>query len=327
MARRPAASGLPTPARSGRRASATIKSVRRLATSLAVVGALAAQSTAPTLVQFTPRVIAALEDEDIAESSGVAASLANSGIYWTHNDSGDAPVLFAFDRQGRSHGRWTVTGARNVDWEDIALGPGPRGGGAYLYIADIGDNDMARREVTVYRVEEPAVGAAGTCASHCATKAAEAFQMEYPDGPHNAESLIVHPKTGDIYIVSKANAADPATTVYAARANQLGANKIRLAAIARLALPDRLTLALAGGITGGTVSADGRRVALCDNLHYYEATLPGGDGFDQIWKQPFYSRLLGVVGQIEGIDYRADGKALILTGEGKPAAVLEIPLE
>src|SRR5262249_9269918 len=66
-----------------------------------------------------------LENQSIRESSGIAASRRNAGVFWTHNDSGDGPFIYAFDRQGKHRGVWRVAGAGAVDWEDMAIGPGP----------------------------------------------------------------------------------------------------------------------------------------------------------------------------------------------------------
>ena len=96
-----------------------------------------------------------LLNKSIDESSGLVASRVNPGIYWTHNDSGDGPFIYAFDQTGRSRGIVRVAGANNRDWEDISVGPGPQTGTSYLYIGDIGDNDFIRREVVLYRIPEP----------------------------------------------------------------------------------------------------------------------------------------------------------------------------
>lgn len=70
-----------------------------------------------------------IEDPRITESSGLAASRAHPGIYWTHNDSDDGPYVYAVDsRTGKtvatitmkgwaSHGTWRRsprTGRRSV---------------------------------------------------------------------------------------------------------------------------------------------------------------------------------------------------------------------
>jgi hypothetical protein len=80
-----------------------------------------------------------------------------------------------------------------------------------------------------------------------------------------------------------------------------------------------------GVITGGSISPDGRRVALCDYFQGYELTLPAGSAnFNDIWKQKMVSFDLGKRKQGEAITYRLDGKALLATSEGKNSAVIQV---
>ncbi len=271
-----------------------------------------------------PEEMAVLADTAVNESSGVAASRRHPGVYWTHNDSGDAPRVFAFDSGGRALGRWLLTGAHNVDWEDIATGPGPRPGTPYLYVGDIGDNSRVRQSITVYRIEEPAV-LAGACLRECRTPPAEAFRFEYPrGGPFDAETLLVHPRTGGLYIVTKAMGEHETTTVYKAPAPLTAGRTVRLLQVAQLDIPERTFVSLIGGITGGAISPDGARVALCDYFRAYEAVLPAGAPFDAVWKREFHGIPLGLAGQHEGICYSADGRALIITAEGRPCRVVRL---
>jgi len=265
--------------------------------------------------------IAHLEDARVTESSGVAASRANPGVYWTHNDSGDAPVVYAFGPEGRSLGRWRVRGANALDWEDIAVGPGPKRGQQYLYIGDIGDNQRQRREVLIYRVEEPRAPA---CKSGCNTSPAAAIRLRYPDGPHNAEALAVHPVTGDLYIVTKTGGEDSSTKVYKARAPLAGGKPVIMQRVATLSVPDGFLSMFVGGITGGDISPDGRRVVLCDYFRAYEAVLPARAAFDAIWRQEFTAIPIVVGKQVEGVCYRADGKAILATAEGKPCPLMDL---
>ncbi len=268
----------------------------------------------------TARIIAQLEDTRVNESSGVVGSRAHRGIYWTHNDSGAGPVLYGFDLEGRARGHWKVTGADAVDWEDIAIGPGPRRGRWYLYIGDIGDNQRRREQVVVYRVEEPRPAA---CESGCATGAATAIRLRYPDGPHNAEALLIHPATSELYIVTKANSGDRETAVYKASLRGSGSKPMTLARVAVLGIPEPYFVNFIGGITGGEISSDGRRVVLSDYFRAYEAVLPTGAAFDKIWRREFTRIPLGVGLQVEGICYRPGAKSIIATSEGKPCRVLE----
>src|SRR5215217_8757126 len=109
----------------------------------------------PSAPYGPPVTIATLKDKSVSESSGLVASRTTPGAYWTHNDSGDGPFIYAFDPHGDSLGVFRVTGAQARDWEDISIGPGPERDKSYLYIGDIGDNDQQRSEVVVYRVAEP----------------------------------------------------------------------------------------------------------------------------------------------------------------------------
>ena len=269
-----------------------------------------------------PVRLANLEDRAVNESSGIVASRRNPGLFWTHNDSGDGPTLYAFDRKGKSRGRWRVAGAQAVDWEDIAAGPGPEQGISYLYIGDIGDNDSERDYVTVYRVAEPDMtneeAVAGN--SQHTTEPAEAIRLKYPDGRHDAEALLVHPSTGDLYIVTKA--FDTASGIYRLKAPFSGASLNTLVRLGQISVPS-----LIGGlITGGDIAPDGRRVVLCDYTNAFELTLPenAADDFDNIWKQPLEIVELGPRPQGESVCYALDGNAILVTSEKRPTPLVEV---
>lgn len=267
-----------------------------------------------------PVQVALLKDKVIKESSGLAASRNVPGVYWTHNDSGDGPFIYAFDTRGVLRGVWRVAGASAYDWEDMAAGPGPIAGKNYLYIGDIGDNGEKRSEVIVYRVPEPVVGTANNAkAKSFSTEPAEAIHLRYPDGAHDAEALLVHPTTGTIYIVTKILFGNPG--IYEALAPFKVGSTITLARIGTLAVPSLL----GGIITGGAISPDGRRIAFCDYMQGYEAVLPDGRAaFDTIWKRPLTSFALGSRKQGESITYRPDGKALLVTSEGSPMPLIQV---
>lgn len=269
-------------------------------------------------------LLATLANRQVVESSGIAASRRHPGVYWTHNDSGDGPFVYAFDRTGKDLGKWLVRGAQAIDWEDMAAGPGPESGKSYLYLGDIGDNNRQRPEVVVYRVEEPDVRLAAR-----ETAPAAAFRFRYPDGRHDAEALLVHPKSGDLYIVSKARGADAVTGVYKARAPLKSGALQTLEKIAELHFPGESAITLLiGRVTGGDISPDGRRVILCDYFHGYEMTLPenAGQVFDDIWGRTMAVVDLGQRKQGEAVCYRLDGKAVLATSEGTPCPLFETVL-
>lgn len=143
----------------------------------------------------------AVSNPAIDEASGLVASRHHAGVLWTHNDSGDEPKIYPISTAGKTLGEWTLEGARNLDWEDITIGPGPEEGVSYLYVGDIGDNKGRRPRRTIYRFPEPKMDD-----EHAGTgtvKEVEAIAFQYPDGPRDAETLLLDPFTRDLYIVSK----------------------------------------------------------------------------------------------------------------------------
>jgi hypothetical protein len=269
-----------------------------------------------------PTTIATIKEKAITESSGLAASRTTPGAYWTHNDSGDGPFIYAFDTRGDSLGIFRLTGAQAVDWEDMAAGPGPQAGKSYLYLGDIGDNNESRDEVVVYRVLEPSLTAATrklTKARPGSTEPAEAIRLKYPDGKHDAEALLVHPTTGNIYIVNKVPIANP--VVYEATAPFTSGQLVTMRRLGEIRVPS----IFGGVVTGGSISPDGRRVALCDYFQGYEIVLPASSrDFDDIWRQRMTGFDLGKRKQGESITYRLDGKAFLATSEGKQSPLIQV---
>ena len=134
--------------------------------------------------------------DEVRETSGVAASRARAGVFWTHNDSGGDPVLFALDSTGAVTGRVRIRDATNRDWEDVAVAPCPPGSeGDCVYIGDTGDNSERREAVVIYVVPEP------DPRNDTISTAALRIEATFPDGARDAEALFV---TGaGIHLVSK----------------------------------------------------------------------------------------------------------------------------
>jgi hypothetical protein len=129
-------------------------------------------------------------DQRVTESSGLALSVRHPHTVWTANDSGDSARIFAVDtRTGRTTGVHTY-GAPVRDVEALAVTPQGR-----VLVGDLGDNASDRRMVRIFWFDEPDLGqTSGRWAS---------WELEYPDGPHDAESLAVDPRTGRVYVVTK----------------------------------------------------------------------------------------------------------------------------
>ena len=260
-----------------------------------------------------PSIAGRIESAEIDESSGLAASKCQDGLLWTHNDSDDGPFLYAIDTAGRRLGTWKVAGADNRDWEDIALYK-DTSGKCFLLIGEIGNSsERMRSELKIYRTEEPAVdsGSRRTSRKESATTLpADVLAFSYPDTPHDAETLMVHPVTADIYVVTKQR--ETAAGIY--RLKPRFGEVITAERVAELKVP-----AIPNGfLTGGDISPDGKSVAICDYFAGYEFTLPSpGAAFDEVWTQKPHVFSLGDRKQGEAITYSADGQSVFATSEGK----------
>ena len=183
----------------------------------------------------------------LPEASGLVASRATPGRLWSHNDSG-TPELIAFDAKGNITGRVSITGARVEDWE--ALASAPCGKGNCLYVADIGDNDGKRRDISIYRVQEPAK-AGGSVQVDAVVRAS------YPDGGHDAEALLAAPD-GTLYIVTKGDTGEVA--LYRVPRESSGNAAVKLE---RVGQPlTKGSPAADARITDGAISPDGQWVVL-----------------------------------------------------------------
>ncbi|MDQ3322308.1 MAG: hypothetical protein M3525_07750 [Acidobacteriota bacterium] len=267
-----------------------------------------------------PKAVGKITSGEITESSGIAASRCNENVFWTHNDSGDGAFLFAINAKGEKLGTWKVANAKNKDWEDIAAFKNDKGE-CFLYVGDIGNNERLKSEMTIYRVREPKVSDANKSSSKknpVETENAAAIKFDYPDMRRDAETLLVHPQTGDIYVLSKSFSQPSGVYKLAANYDLNKTNTLeKIADFAVPAIPN-------GFLTGGDISPDGRRVVLCDYFNGYEITLPKeAKDFDEIWKQKPSIIDLGARAQGEAIGYSTDGKSVFATSEKRNQPLIE----
>ncbi len=260
----------------------------------------------------TPVVAGVVAQSDVTEASGVAGGRLDPSVLWIHNDSGDAARVFAIDTAGAWRGTFLFDGATATDWEDIAVGPGPEAGVPYLYVGDIGDNGESRASVSVYRAPEPVVGEVPGTVSLAGV---ERIRLAYPDRPHNAETLLVDPANGDLYIVTKPAAAGLASQVFQAAAP--------LDTVATTTLTEVASLVfgadpLPGGAqpTGGDI--DGLRQFIA--IRTYTSAFawcfePGATVADTLAGPPCSLWLAGE-GQGEALGFAADGSAYFTLSEG-----------
>lgn len=149
------------------------------------------------------RVQGVLDNPVIDEASGLVASRANTGMLWTHNDSGDKARIFLIDSLGKYQATVWLKGATNRDWEDITLGAGPQPDNTYIYIGEIGDNLAQYPHKAIYRIKEPQF----TGDTTISIEEIDSIRFTLPDGERDTEALMIDPDTKDLYIFSKREAA------------------------------------------------------------------------------------------------------------------------
>ncbi|QXJ24118.1 hypothetical protein AGRA3207_005377 [Actinomadura graeca] len=248
-----------------------------------------------------PKVAFTIADPRITESSGLAASRRHPGIVYTHNDSGGVPKVYALGPNGGVRAVLTLAGAGARDWEGMALGKDEQGRPA-IFVADIGDNlGGAWPYVTLYRIPEPA---------QLRTQSIEAtrFRLKYADGPRNAETVMINPRTNRLYIASKLFSG--ALYEGPARLSPDGTNKLRKIGGAPAMATD------------GAFAPDGRT---CVIRTYFGARLYSVDEEGRPGKS-IRSVSVPFQGQGESITYTADGRSFLAGSEGRNQPVYEIPV-
>lgn len=267
-----------------------------------------------------PELAGRIETPEVKESSGLGASECQE-VLWTHNDAGSGPFIFGMTTEGKHLGAWRVANAENIDWESVAGYKDPSGK-CFLLIGDIGDNDETRSELLIYKIPEPDISpsdSASTTAQPLQTAPAEVLKFKYANGPHNAETLLIHPGTGDIYVLTKARSGPSEIhKLKPAFNSETVASTEKIGDISMPSTP-------AGLLTGGSFSPDGKRAMLCDKENGYELVLPeGAAGPDAIWTQKPIVVNLGDRKQGEGVSYSPDGNAVYASSEKKNAALFRI---
>lgn len=127
--------------------------------------------------------------------SGLAISLSSPDTVWTQNDGAGDAELFTLSTYGAGKGIAVLPAVAAIDWEDIASGP--CGSGTCIYVADTGDNQLDRASVRIYEVDDPGEFRGRIEANY------RAFDLVYPDGPHDVEALFVDPRDQATYVITK----------------------------------------------------------------------------------------------------------------------------
>lgn len=146
-----------------------------------------------------------IQSNEINEASGLVASRSNPGVLWTHNDSGGGNFIFALNELGQHLGIYTINGASNRDWEDIAIGKNPTTGQSEIYLAEIGDNGHNNTIKHIYIVPEPQVSPNQSPIALDLTTS-RTISFTYPNSVnYDAETFLYDQRSNNFYIITKRN--------------------------------------------------------------------------------------------------------------------------
>ncbi len=287
---------------------------------------LALLLSAPTLAARWggPEIAGLVTDQAMDEISGFAVSRSHPGHYWAINDSGNSAQLHLMDGSGRHRASVAVTGARNVDWEDLASFE--LGGRNYLLVADTGDNGGIRQDLALHVFEEP------TDLGQPA-KLAWTVRFRWPDGPRDCEAAAVDPVRGEVLLVSKKRVPAELFRVPLAHSDQERVAE-KIGTLTGIEQPDAGDLARSplygryrAQVTGADLSPNGRVLAVLNyrSIHF----LVRGRGED--WKPSLATKMphlaLPWIQQAEAIAFSADGQELMVGSEQLPSPLVRFRVE
>jgi len=252
-----------------------------------------------------------LQDKKMSEISGIAASGISPDLYYVHNDSGDISRFFSISSDGALKSVIYFKGDSTEqfgvhDCEDIAVGPGPVKGKSYVYLGDIGDNYSRRPYITIYRFEEKKAWATNGVSESQAVR----LHLKYPDGPKDAETLMVDPVEKLIYIVSKKH---DSVAVYSTPLNYNPNDTLVLTKRCKLFFGGYKPLKW---ITAGDISKDGQQILIKSySKVYYWKRAHNEPIWKTLLKKP-EELLYEQEKQGEAIGFTADGRGYYTTSEG-----------
>ncbi len=256
-----------------------------------------------------PKLVGYLGSNSLTAASGLAVSYKNPGVMWVHNHAGDGSRVYALRTDGTFLGVATLVGAEAVDWEDIAIGP--CGADECIYIGDIGDDSESRGNYAVFSFIEPDVDPDvpfWTMTINCWQR----YPFSYPDGPHDAEALAVHPD-GSLYVFTKSPVGSSEMFMFPVRTPEVG--------VVLVDIGELDTGAQFGLTTAADIHRDGMRLLLRTQVALFEWRLDPGQPFSTIIDAPRRLVPSAIEDEGEAIGYDALAGGYLQTGIGLEAPV------
>lgn len=270
-----------------------------------------------------------IEVPALRELSGLAVSRTQPQLFWAHNDSGNAPLLFLFDQRGRLRTQVEVPGADALDWEDMASFE--EGGQSFVVVADTGDNLAWRSEVAVLILAETAPAADGAPPTLALQRT---IRFRYEGGPRDVEALAVDVAAGQILLLEKRR---PPAQLFVLDLHGPDRQLARPIATLRDEWPEAPTPVetigdrrYRGAVTAMDLSTDGRHLALLTSTHWMLLSRAPGEAWAAALQRPPLRIERLPRGEpnlrktiFEALAWGSDG-AVWISGEHQPAPLLRM---
>lgn len=238
------------------------------------------------------------------EISGVISSRQYTNVLWVHNDSGDSARIYAVSTKGEHLATVNLVNVNAFDYEDIAIDAQNR-----IYVADIGDNAMIRDSVQIYRFAEP-VNLTDTI-----DITPEVITLTYPDGSHNAETFMVDPINGDLFILTK---TDKGNSILFKAKSPISSGTT-LIEVQSIDLNNELT-------TAGDISPNGNIILVRTYDHLYAWYRTDGISIERTLTTPPLSWPVQGEQQGEAVGFSANGKNYFTISEGNTQPIYFYPI-
>lgn len=287
-----------------------------------------------------------IEHPDLFEASGLAYSTLNQGVIWSHNDSGNAPVIYAMSTNGQNTACFTLEDSGCLDWEDIASFS--KNKIPYLLISDTGDNLGIRDLNYLNIVREPLLNKTPESINQkpfiddekCSKslKPEKIIKFRYPDGSHDCEAVAVDTASDSAFLVSK---REMPPVLYEVPLSSSGneaitAKKIGIINLSSSDSTDNEKIKLGKKslrVTAMDISRDCMSMVL---LTYTDAYLFKRTSLKESWRSVvsrpaqkirLFSNTDKRLPQREAVCFEPDASAIIVTTEIKPSGIFRFPVK
>ena len=252
---------------------------------------------------------------ELTESSGLAFSTRSDDLLFSHNDSGDAARLFAFNRRGESVYELEVEKTKAKDWEDMCSFE--HDGKNWLAVGDIGDNDFKEDFVSIVVFKEPKEKEGDR---NRRVKVEYELKVEYPSGAVNSEALAYDPVRHSFLLLSK----DYLNCVFyevPIPSDAEGDLRVKAKKVAQYSIPM---------VTGADISRDGQRLVLCTYGPgcLLERNAKNPDRPWEVKPKELVSKFFEVEARKQGeaICFSPNGEHVWLTSEHSPTPLIDMKL-